>query len=200
MLRELTATPHPMPRESRIKPLVIILDLEHVEDLFVAPNTSPMSPNYRMHSYASGVEYASSVIDARRHRGEVCLQIRLAEISVSDDVGPLIDEVRGGVHRWAESQHAHRERSLAARRRFGYSTLAVGVILLFALITASRSVNAGNSLSLSWIVAQGLTIAAWLALWYPLEHFIFGLWGQREGARAFAILASATVKIAPQVR
>jgi hypothetical protein len=188
-----------MPRGSRTKPLVIVLDLEHVEDLFAAPDVSPMSPNYRMHSYTSGVEYASSVIGARRHRGDVCLEIRLAEISVSDDVGPLIDQVRGGVHRWAESQRSHRERSIAGRRRFGYSTLAVGVILLFALITASRSVNAGNSFSLSWIVAQGLTIGAWLALWYPLEHFIFGLWEQREGARTFAILAGATVKITPQV-
>jgi hypothetical protein len=73
--------------------------------------------------------------------------------------------------------------------------MAVGVVLLFALITASRSLDAGNTFSLSWIVAQGLTIGAWLALWYPLEHFIFGLWAQREEARAFAVLAGAAVKI-----
>jgi hypothetical protein len=184
-----------MPHGSRTNPLVINLDLEHVEDLFVTPSASPMSPNYRVHSYTSGVEYASSVIAARRHRGDVCLEIRVAEISTGDDVGQLVDQVRGGVHRWAESQHGREERSIAGRRRFGYSTMAVGVVLLFALITASRSLDAGNTFSLSWIVAQGLTIGAWLALWYPLEHFIFGLWAQREEARAFAVLAGAAVKI-----
>jgi hypothetical protein len=85
-----------MPHGSRTNPLVINLDLEHVEDLFVTPSASPMSPNYRVHSYTSGVEYASSVIAARRHRGDVCLEIRVAEISTGDDVGQLVDQVRGG--------------------------------------------------------------------------------------------------------
>jgi hypothetical protein len=72
------------------------------------------------------------------------------------------------------------------------------VILLFALITAARSLDVDNTFSFVWIVAQGLTIGAWVALWYPLEHFVYGLWEQREGAMACTILAAATVEISRQ--
>jgi len=49
-----------------------------------------------------------------------------------------------------------------------------GFAALFVFIGASRLVYNENDLILQ-IISEGLAVAGWVALWFPLEHLIFSV-------------------------
>jgi len=52
--------------------------------------------------------------------------------------------------------------------------------------------------SLSYLVqlaGNGLSVAGWVAVWYPLDSLIFQVWLQRQDREAFRILRDATVSV-----
>jgi hypothetical protein len=52
--------------------------------------------------------------------------------------------------------------------------------------------------SLSYLVqlaGNGLSVAGWVAVWYPLDSLIFQVWLQRQESQAFRRLRDAQVSV-----
>ncbi len=69
-----------------------------------------------------------------------------------------------------------------------------GFAALFAFIGASRLVNNENDLFLQ-IISEGLAVAGWVALWFPLESLTFTVWQHRLDKRIYSLLMDMELAI-----
>jgi hypothetical protein len=70
--------------------------------------------------------------------------------------------------------------------RIGAASLAIGLLFLFACLVA-REVVARIAGAAAAIVAEGLLIMGWVAMWRPLEILLYDwwpIWRQRRLYRA----------------
>jgi hypothetical protein len=80
-------------------------------------------------------------------------------------------------------QHFFLNKAVAARRdlrellRTGRISLVVGVSFLAATLAAIHMINARFSeFNISPWLTEGLTIAGWVAMWRPIEIYLYGWW------------------------
>lgn len=86
-----------------------------------------------------------------------------------------------------QTMHHHRR-----RRRVYWRVLVVGLLVLGASLLL-RSLLDRNGNGVGQIVAEGLLILGWVALWRPVEVVLFESWEQREQQRVLERLAVAEV-------
>lgn len=100
-------------------------------------------------------------------------------------------------------EHFARKRQVASRElrdllRRGWISLLIGLAFLGTLLASSDAV--GRQLSpgpLASLLSESLVIGGWVALWRPLEIFLYDWWpivGQR---RTYALLSGLPVSVVP---
>lgn len=99
-------------------------------------------------------------------------------------------------------QQFFRERSLAERRRLnqllrrGRISLLIGLSFLGAAIGASELIdgwlNAGGFIKL---LRESLSIGGWVAMWRPIEVFLYDWWPIAANGRLYDRLAAMSVRI-----
>jgi hypothetical protein len=104
--------------------------------------------------------------------------------------------LREAIHEFFSQRAASSRRSLRELFRRGRISLAIGL----AFLAASIAVGDGLSTFFTergWpdIVGESLLIGGWVAMWRPLEVFLYDWWPIRAEARLFDRLSSMPVKI-----
>lgn len=84
-------------------------------------------------------------------------------------------------------------RQLARLMRDGRISLAIGLTALVLLTAASRLIEAMGRGTLAGIVEEGLIVAGWVAMWRPMEIFLYEWWPIRRERRIFRRLSEAVV-------
>lgn len=110
----------------------------------------------------------------------------------SDDAGIL----RDALHEFFRNRALRARRRLRALLEVGRKSLAVGLAFLVAFI------GIGDLLAI-WVsggrvgdfVRESLLIGGWVAMWRPLEIFLYDWWPIRAEARLFDRLATMPVRI-----
>ena len=69
-------------------------------------------------------------------------------------------------------------------------------VALFVLISASRLVFHEDNL-VRQVISEGLSIAAWVSFWVPLEILIFRIWEQRLDRKIYTLLSGMEITISP---
>lgn len=88
-------------------------------------------------------------------------------------------------------------RDLRFLLRHGRFTLGIGLSFL-ALCLAVRALFFHESTAtVDLIAAEGLVIIGWVAMWRPLEIFLYEWWPLRRRARVFDKLAALPVEVRP---
>lgn len=74
----------------------------------------------------------------------------------------------------------------------GLANLAIGLAFLFACLSLRRSIAdiAGYE-----VLAEGVLIIGWVALWRPVEIFLYDWWPIRRQQRRFAFIARMPVEV-----
>jgi hypothetical protein len=115
--------------------------------------------------------------------------------------GPASDSdesviVSGAVHGFfALRAKAARSRLRQLFRR-GRVSLAIGLVALTALVLAAQFVGRGMSdTGLVPILQETLLIGGWVAMWRPLEVFLYDWWPVRAEARLYDRLATMPVRL-----
>ena len=76
--------------------------------------------------------------------------------------------------------------------RRALANLAIGLLFLFACLTLRRSLQATGS---DEVLAEGLLIIGWVALWRPVEMFLYDWWPLLRQRRRFEAIARMPVEI-----
>jgi hypothetical protein len=75
--------------------------------------------------------------------------------------------------------------------------MALAVFVVFALVWVARQF-ADSGQSVLGVAAEGLSIAAWVMLWHPLEELVFNRWDHRLDRRALRTLRDrSSLRITP---
>jgi hypothetical protein len=169
----------------------VILQLGDVEHLFSKPDVSPLSDDYREYSYTSGIEFIANELYANPSYDKVKATLLLPASSLESG---LDEKVKEAVRRYCRGRLKDVEHDIYATRWRGLRALLFGFAALFVFIGASRLVYDDDSLFLQ-IISEGLSVAGWVALWFPLEHLIFTVWQHRLDRKIYTLLMDMELTI-----
>ena len=160
------------------------LRLRTIEDFFKTPDIDPLSDWFEVYSLTSGIEFVVAEIVDEPRVNHLDLTIHLPRAAITEG---LEGRVRKGIdkycdaHLHAVAQAAHEDRSR------GWLMMAFSVVAVFVLIwSAQQLTDTGESLM--GVAAEGLSIAAWVLLWHPLQELVFDRWDHRLDRRALRTL------------
>jgi hypothetical protein len=88
-----------------------------------------------------------------------------------------------------------REFRLLLRR--GHSVLAIGLFFLTSCLFLSGLVVKLSPPALAEIFHEGLIIVGWVAMWKPLEIYLYDWWPVRKECRDLQRLARMRVRLVP---
>ncbi len=104
-----------------------------------------------------------------------------------------------GLRRAVENYFAYRREETWRRIRFlfreGRSALAIGLAFLIVCMSVRQLAVAVVGDASAHIVQEGLLILGWVAMWRPLQIFLYEWWPMRHRARVFDKLAKMPVEI-----
>ena len=124
---------------------------------------------------------------------------RLALLIRLDRPGNLADEAavtRASIHRFFAQRAIATRGRLRQLFRVGRVSLLIGLSVLTTFIAAAQFVTrrTGGS-GLSQVLHESLLIGGWVAMWRPLQIFLYDWWPIRAEARLFDRLAVMPVRL-----
>jgi hypothetical protein len=121
----------------------------------------------------------------------VRLRVYLEQWPVED---PL-EVVRAAVH----NHFAYRARltGLEFRRllKQGRTTLFIGLLFLAACLITSKVLLGGEAGTWAAVLRESLTIAGWVAMWRPMQIYLYDWWPLRRRIRIYTKLSHMPVEV-----
>jgi hypothetical protein len=141
-------------------------------------------------------EIQSYIVDAVTEIGgpaqaKIVIHLPAAELARAEGVG---DAVRHffTYRAWAATQDLRR------LLRTGYASLAIGVLFLIACLALRGALQARVDTGLGTVFGEGLVIVGWVALWRPLETFLYDWWPIWRRRRFYEALGRIAVECRAQ--
>jgi hypothetical protein len=169
------------------------LRLQSVHDLFRTPLISPMSEDYHPYSNIPGVEFIAKEFMGRRGVRSIDLTLFLPASEIEPD---LEMRVRAGISRYCDSRIKDIDEDLAVLRTQVRQTLLIAVAAWFVLIGLAQVLSRVDQAVFD-ILGQGLGVAAWVLLWFPLDAIIFGIRHRQADRTVYRRVAETKVRILP---
>ena len=167
-------------------PAVIELRLREIAQLF---NSLDPSPFLDRDLDANAEEFIESwAAEIPSHR-ELSLRVHLAT-----PPAPALD-VGEAVRGYFKHRADHKQRELALLMRRGRLSLAVGVGFLVACLVGSEFVALLPLGAMEGVVRESLLIIGWVAMWRPLEIYLYDWWPIRAERRNLQRLARMEVTV-----
>ena len=101
------------------------------------------------------------------------------------------------VREYYHGRAAAKRRELSKLFRVGRISLVIGLVFLGVAIGAGEALAGLLSKgSYAWLLKESLVIGGWVALWRPLEIFLYDWWPLRAQARLYDRLSRMQVSVA----
>jgi len=165
------------------------LRLDRISRLY---NSLDPAPFQEKELDAAADEYiVGSAEDAGRSPIRLVIMLPEAEIALPE-AAQVPTSIRNHFALREQSEH----RKLRAEWRRGRTSLYIGLGFLMACLFARELLSASGT-ALSYVLDEGLLIAGWVALWGPLDFFLYGWWPIIVRRRLFGRLAQLDVELRP---
>jgi hypothetical protein len=116
------------------------------------------------------------------------------EVVVADDsANGREDQVTAGIHNHFAYRRWVASRQLSHLWRDGRISLMIGLVVLVVFTMLSRLVDADSTSAFTELIREGLLVAPWVAMWKPMEIFLYLWWPVRREKRVFDRLAAVPV-------
>lgn len=99
------------------------------------------------------------------------------------------------IHHYFDYRKQNSEKELRTILRQGRTSLIVGLVFLFACISTTELVNWLASGPLTHIFQEGLVIIGWVAMWRPVEIFLYDWWSIKNNQKLYEKLSKMTIEI-----
>jgi hypothetical protein len=104
--------------------------------------------------------------------------------------------LREAVREYFGQRAAAKRRQLRQLFRTGRLSLAIGVVFLAGAVALAQWL--GGLIShegYAWLASESLIIGGWVALWRPMEIFLYDWWPLRADVRLFERLSAMPVSL-----
>jgi len=175
-------------RASAINRGTIELHVSEIGQLFDSFDPCPF---YKRDLDADAEEYiVASVRELRHPADSVIFHID----RLDHGAGP--DMVEQAIHAHFARKVGLASRELSVLLRRGWISLAIGIAFLVALLTLSELIASRMSEgAFATVLRESLVIGGWVAMWRPLEIFLYDWWPIAGLRRTYAFLSRVPVVV-----
>lgn len=175
----------------------LTIRLQDPRQLFEALPVDPMTDDYTAFTAQPALVTLHDRMLRQKSRPNV--QATLTVVLPDHQIRPdLAEDLTEAVHRWAKVRSELDERALQVEVQMGKRQALVHVVL-FLLLQATAIVLRQSFAQLDEpfleSIAEGVSIASWVLLWFPIDVVLGGIWGARSSRAASRALANMSVKI-----
>jgi hypothetical protein len=122
----------------------------------------------------------------------VTLVVHLGVSPQGDDPRSMIADA---VHHYFTYRVELNHRELRHLMQDGRRSLLTGLVFLAACLTLSRVLFGAEAGAFSTIARESLTIAGWVAMWRPMEIYLYDWWPLRRRAKMLRKLSQMPVEV-----
>jgi len=181
--------------------LCVTLRLKTIEHLFEEPDLSPFDPYYAPYSFAAGIDYLIGEMQRRPNATRTELTVLLPPEQIAADPG-LEARTRVAIGRYAEAWASSARQTqdiegIRARRVLGVAALFFAVATFIYLWYGRTGSVLGASGIVLDVAVEGLSVAAWVAVWWPLDQLLHANWQLRLDERSYRTLQGIHLQILP---
>lgn len=169
----------------------ITLHLRDIAHLFQRPDLTPFSEHYYPHGSRPAIEQVLAEIFAHPRVRQISLLITLPSSQMTPGLEAAVQEA---VKRYADARLLHARFESIKTKDQATRTLPLAVVGLI-LIAGSVPLMDPTLSYLVQLAGNGLSVAGWVAVWYPLDSLIFQVWLQRQESQAFRVLRDAQISV-----
>jgi hypothetical protein len=170
----------------------IEIKLRDINQLF---NTMDPSPFYEKDLDADAEEFILSWAQEFPVRDPIVLKIHVSQT----DPTPLPDSVIEQA-----VQHYFSDRACLTRLEFGRLmregrlSLLIGLVFLSACLAIAGLLGGNDTQTVPRVAREGLTIAGWVAMWRPLQIYLYDWWPLHRLVKIFGKMQRMKVEIIRQ--
>jgi hypothetical protein len=177
------------PGENKVDTVAVELRLDRISRLY---NSLDPAPFHEKELEAAADDYIVGSVDDAGGR-----PVRLVVMLPEDEIArPEAGQIAASIRHHFELRRDGERRLLRGMWWRGRMALLIGVVFLAACLFV-RSLLLGSSSTTAHIVAEGLLIVGWVAMWGPLDIFLYGWWPIYSRFRLFDRLTRLDVEVRP---
>ena len=122
----------------------------------------------------------------------------LIHVDKEDATADRIATVREAVREYFAGRAAATRQQLRLLFRRGRTSLVIGLVFLAgSIVLGNVAEDMLRGTRFAGIASESLLIGGWVAMWRPLEVFLYDWWPVRAEARLFDRLSAMTVRVVP---
>lgn len=175
--------------DSNAVPHRIEVRLQELSQLF---NSMDPTPFHHKDLDPDAEEFITSWAQEHPREGEFEILIHLAGGNAPADAEAVVREALGNYFSY-RALHAQREfRQLMQR---GRRSLVIGLGFLAACLLAAEQIGQHAGGTYAAILRESVVIGGWVAMWRPLEIFLYDWWPLANRRRMYEKLARAAVRV-----
>ena len=194
MLPALTGVPagfmvrHIMRKPERT-PHRIELNLREIGQLFNTMDPAPF-PEKDLDSDAE--EFILSWVMEFPMDEPVVLVIHLNEAPMDQDLQAVVEQ---GVHHYFAYRARLNRLEFRQLLKEGQQSLLIGILFLAACLTASHAFGRNGDGTFRSLARESLTIAGWVAMWRPMQIYLYDWWPLRRRGKLYMNLSRMQVEV-----
>lgn len=137
-------------------------------------------------------EFIVSWARASHRDAQFALQVHVDQPAAPEQ----IDTARDAIHEFFRQRSLSASRRLSQLFRVGRTSLLIGVVFLSVVVTVAGLVErALGETQMSALIRESMVIGGWVAMWRPLEIFLYDWWPIRAERKLFDRLNTMPVTI-----
>jgi len=166
----------------------IELELHDLNQLFNSMDPSPFKDKDLDHD---AEEFIFSWAQEYPPKQTLTLRVYLAQWP-SEDPTELIREA---VHNYFAYRTKLNDLEFTRLMRQGRTSLLIGLPFLGACLLISKLLLGGEAGTWAAVLRESLTIAGWVAMWRPMQIYLYDWWPVRQRGRVYAKLSRIPVEV-----
>jgi hypothetical protein len=175
--------------ENRSKAHQIELNLRDVNQLFNTMDPSPFNERDLDHD---AEEFIVSWARELPLRDPLVLVVHLGALPQDHDVQAMIQEA---IHHYFSYRLELSRLEFRHLMQDGRKSLLIGVVFLAACLTIANLLVGARTGTVSTVEREGLTIAGWVAMWRPMEIYLYDWWPLRRRQKILKKLSLMPVEV-----
>jgi hypothetical protein len=180
---------HRFKTSKRTAPHRIEIFVDRIDQLFNSMDPSPF-PEKDLDDDAE--EFIVSWAQEFPRRDPVTLLVHVNQLPTHGNAQELVETA---VHNYFAYRAKLKRLELRHLLKQGRTSLIIGLVFLGACLLTSELLRRQEPRSLSIIAREGLIIAGWVAMWRPMEIFLYEWWPLRRRGRLYQKLSRMHVEL-----
>jgi hypothetical protein len=165
------------------------LNLREVGQLF---NTMDHSPFHERDLDRDAEEFILSWVREFPLNAPVVLVVYLSEFPVGQEPQKLVEEA---VHNYFAYRARLNRLEFSRLMKEGRQSLVIGLMFLLGCLAVSNTLTGKATGTLPSLTRESLTIAGWVAMWRPMQMYLYDWWPLRRRGRVYEKLSRMPVEV-----